>query len=49
MLLDLNMSCIMRKPAVGICESKGADQLHSYCAAEQLLCFRYIDSTITTL
>ena len=29
-----------------ICENKGADQLRSNCAADQLLCFRYIDSTI---
>ena len=27
-------------------ENKGADQLHSNCAAAQRLCFRYIDNTI---
>ena len=39
----------MRKPAVCICENKVADQLHGsradYRAADQRLCFRYIDST----
>ena len=39
----------MRKPAFCICENKGADQLHSNCAADQRLCFRYIASTITLL
>ena len=33
---------IMRKPAF----NKGSDQLHSYRAADQHLCFRSIDSTI---
>ena len=38
-----------------ICQNKGADQLCSYdqlcsnCTADQRLCFRYIDSTITFL
>ena len=39
----------MRKPAFCICENKGADQLHGNCAADQGLCFRYIDSTIPLL
>ena len=39
------MRRVMRKPAVGICEIKGTDQLHSNCTAEQRLCFRFIDST----
>ena len=39
----------MRKPAICICENKAADQLHSYCAADQCLCFRYIDGTIPLL
>ena len=43
------MSRIMEKPAFGICENKGADQLHSNCAADQSLCFHYIDSTIFLL
>ena len=37
----------MRKPAFFICESKGADQLHSNLAVDQCLYFRYIKSTIT--
>ena len=32
-----------------ICENKGADQLHSNCEADQCLCFRYTDSTISLL
>ena len=43
------MSHIMRKPAFCICKNKGADQLHSNQAADQRLCFRYIDSTISLL
>ena len=31
-----------------LCENKGADQLRGY-AADQGLCFRYIDSTIPLL
>ena len=36
----------MYKPAFCICENKGADLHCSDCAANQRLCFRYIDSTI---
>ena len=32
-----------------ICENKGADQMHGNRAAEQCLCFQYIDSTISLL
>ena len=32
-----------------ICENKGADQLCSYCTADQHLCFCYPDSTIPPL
>ena len=39
----------MRKPAFCICENKDADQLRGYREADQRLCFRYIDSTITLL
>ena len=39
----------MKKPAVCICENKGADQLRSNCAADQHFCFHYIDSTILLL
>ena len=39
----------MRKPAFCICENKDADQLRSNCAADQRLCFRYMDNTIPLL
>ena len=39
----------MRKAAFCICENKAADQLRGNCAADQRLCFRYIDSIITLL
>ena len=44
-----NMSSLMRKPTICICENKGADQLLSNCEADQRLCFRYTDSTIPLL
>ena len=43
------MSSVIRKPAFCICENKGADQLHGNYAADQHLCFCYIDSTIPIL
>ena len=46
--LDI-MSCVMRKPDFGLCENKGADQLCSNCTADQRLCFRLTDSTISLL
>ena len=36
----------MRELAFCICKYKGADQLHSNSAADQYLCFGYLDSTI---
>ena len=39
----------MRKPDFCICENKGADQLHSNCAADQRLYFCYLDRTIPLL
>ena len=39
----------MRKLAFYICENKGADRLRSNHAADQRLCFRYMDSTIPLL
>ena len=39
----------MRKPAFCISKNKDAEQLRSNCAADQRLCFRYIDSTIPLL
>ena len=44
-----HLSLVMRKPFFCICENKGADQLRSNCAADQRLCFRYIDTTIPLL
>ena len=43
------LSLVMRKPAFCVCENKDADQLRSNCAADQHLCFRYMDSTIPLL
>ena len=42
-----SVSCVMRKPAFCICENKDADQLRGNREADQRLCFRYIDSTIS--
>ena len=39
----------MRKPAFCICENKDADQLRGYREADQRLCFRYTDTTISLL
>ena len=39
----------MRKPTICLCKNKDADQLCSNCTADQHLCFRYTDSTITLL
>ena len=44
-----DMSLVVRKPALCICENKDADQLRSNCAADQRLCIRHIDSTIPLL
>ena len=44
-----NMSSIMRKPTISICENKDAEQLRSDCEADQRLCFRYTGSTIPPL
>ena len=40
---------LVRKASFCICENKDADQLRSYCAADQRLYFRYRDSTIPLL
>ena len=42
-------SHVMSKPAFCICENKGADQLRHNRAADQHLCFRFIDSAILLL
>ena len=39
----------MRKPDFHICKNKDADQLRGNREADQRLCFRYTDSTITLL
>ena len=39
----------MRKPAFCKCENKDADQLRGNREADQLLCFRYTDSTTPLL
>ena len=39
----------MRKPAFCISENKDADQLRGDREADQRLCFRYLDSTISLL
>ena len=44
-----NFSHVMSKPAYCISENEGADQPHGNQAADQHLCFRYIDSTISQL
>ena len=45
----LLMSLVVRKPAFCISENKDADQLSDNRTADQRLCFRYTDSTITLL
>ena len=43
------MNPARRKPAFCICKNKDTDQLHSNYAADQCLCFGYIDRTIPPL
>ena len=45
------MNLVMRKPdfCTCICENKDADQLRGSHEADQRLCFRYTDSTISLL
>ena len=45
----LNLSLVVRKPAVCICKNKDIDQLHGNREADQRLCFRYTDTTIPLL
>ena len=44
-----HLSCLMGKPTICICETKGADQLPGNREADQRLCFRYSDSTVSLL
>ena len=43
------MSRVERKPDFCLCENKDADQLRGYREADQRLCLRYTDSTISLL
>ena len=43
------MSLVMRNPDFCICENKDADQLRGNREADQRLCFRYMDCTISLL
>ena len=43
------LSLVMRKTSFCLLENKDADQLSSYCTADQRLCFRCSDSTILPL
>ena len=45
----LCMSRLMGKPTICICEYKGADQLRGNREADQRLCFRYTDTTLSLL
>ena len=45
----VNMSLVMRKPGLGICENKDAEQLRGNREADQGLCFHYIDITFPLL
>ena len=45
----LDLSRLMGKPTICICENKDADQLRGNREADQRLCFRYSDSTIPLL
>ena len=48
-MIKLQMSRRMGKATICIGENEGADQLRSTCEADQRLCFRYADSTISLL
>ena len=45
----LYLSRHMGKPTICLGENKGSDQLRSDCEADQRLCFRYSDSTVSLL
>ena len=47
--MHLHMSLVMRKPAFCICENKDTDQIRGNREADQRLCFRCIDSTMSLL
>ena len=45
--IKYNLSGIVRKLDYCLYENKGTDELGSNCEADQHLCFRYTDSTIS--
>ena len=45
----MDMSHLVGKPTICLCENKGADQLRGNREADQHLCFRCSDSTISLL
>ena len=47
--MNKDMSHNMGKPTICICENKDADQLRGNHEADQRLCFRYTDSTDSTI
>ena len=48
-LAKQDMSCVMRQPTSCICKNKDVHQLRGNREADQRLCFRNIDSTISLL
>ena len=49
LLMVREVSLCMGKPTICIGENKDADQLRGNREADQRLCFRYLDSTISLL
>ena len=49
LVIILNMSRVVRKPAFCICKNKDPDQLRGNCEADQRLCYRHMDSAILLL
>ena len=48
-MVNDDMSLVLRKPVICICENKDADQLRGNREADQRLCFRNTPSTIPLL
>ena len=49
MAVKQELSLVVRKPALCICENKDADQLRGNREADQRLCFRFTDDSIPLL
>ena len=49
LMSEHDLSRIVRKRDFCLCENKGADQLRGNREADQRLCFRYTNSTISLL